>query len=216
MAMSLASVERTRKTKLWESKVGGIGEGPFCVVEGCSLRRAPVEGLGFPSEGSVQKSHGGGYVRQESMVVVDHADKPLQGLHSGGCRKSTNLSNLLLQGEDALGRDTMAQEVDLFGPEYTFVVAEDKAGGAETFKNQVKVTPVLFRIGGEDEDVIDVGDTEGEIAEDGVNHLLKGGTSVAKAKTGVVEGLGVKGCGDGGLRDVVGMHGDLVVALQDV
>ena len=67
-------------------------------------------------------------MRQESMVVVDHADKLLQGLHSGGCRKGTNCGNLLLQGADALGRDMMAQEVDLFGPEDTFVVAEDKAG----------------------------------------------------------------------------------------
>ena len=51
---------------------------------------------------------------------------------------------------------------------------------------------------------------------DGVYHPLKGGTSVAKAKTGVVESVGAKGCGDGGLRDVVWIHGDLVVALQEV
>ena len=79
-----------------------------------------MEGLWLPSEGSIQRSHGGGDVRQESMVVVD--------LHGGGCRKGTNSSNLLLRGEDGLGRDIMAQEVDLFGPEDTFVVAEDKAG----------------------------------------------------------------------------------------
>ena len=65
----------------------------------------------------------------------------------------------------------------------------------------------------ENEDVIDVGDAEGEIAEDGVYHPLKGGTSVAKAKTGVVESVGAEGRGDGGLRDVVWVHGDLVVAL---
>ena len=37
-----------------------------------------------------------------------------------------------------------------------------------------------------------------------------------KAKTGVVERVGAEGHGDGGLRDVVWMHGDLVVALQEV
>ena len=47
-------------------------------------------------------------------------------------------------------------------------------------------------------------------------HPLKGRTSVAKAKTGVVESVGAKGRGDGGLWDVVWMHGDLVVALQEV
>ena len=58
------------KTRHWEFEVGGVGEGPFVVVEGCSLGRAPVEGLGFPSEGSVERSHGGDDVRQESAVVV--------------------------------------------------------------------------------------------------------------------------------------------------
>ena len=87
----------------------------------------------------------------------------------------------------------------------TFVVAEDKTSGAETFKDLVKVMPVLFRRGGEDEDVINVGDAEGEIAEDGVYCPLKGGTSTVKAKAGVVEGIGAEGRGDGGLRDVVGM-----------
>ena len=175
-----------------------------------------MEGFGLPREGSVERSHGGGDVGQESMVVIDHADELLQGLHSGGRRKDTNRSNILLQGEDALRRDVMAQEIDLFGPEHTFVVAEDKITGAEAFKDQVKVMPVLFRSGGEDKDFIDIGDTEGEIAEDGVYHPLKSGTSIVKAKVGVVEGVGAEGRSDGGLRDVVGMHGDLVVTLQEV
>ena len=107
----------------------------------------------------------------------------------------------------------MAQEVDLLSPEDAFVVAEDETSGAEMFKDQVQVAPVLFGGGGENEDVIDVGDAEVEIAEDGVYLLLKGGASVAKAKTGVVESVGVERRGYGGLRDVVWMHGDLVVAL---
>ena len=151
-----------------------------------------MKGLGFPSEGGVQMSHGGGDVRQESTVVIDHANEVLQGLHSVGCRKGTN-NNFFLQGEDALGRDMTAQEVDLFGPKDTFVVAEDKASGEKTFKDQVKVMPVLFRIGEEDEDVIEVGDSEG-----------------------VVECVGAEGHGNGSLWDVVGMHGDLVVTLQEV
>ena len=207
--------ENEGKTRCRKFKVGGVGEGPFCVVEGCSLQRTPVKGLGLPSEGGVQMSHGGGDVRQESTVVVDHANEVLQGLHSVGCRKGTN-NNFFLQGEDALGRDMTAQEIDLFGPKDTFVVAEDKASREETFKDQVKVMPVLFRIGEEDEDVIEVGDSEGKIAKDGVSHPLKDGTSVAKTKTGVVECVGAGGHGNGSLWDVVGMHGDLVVTLQEV
>ena len=59
----------------------------------------------------------------------------------------------------------MAQEVDLFGPEDSFVVPE-------AFKDQMQVAPVFFGGRGEDKDVIDVGDAEGEIAEDGVYHPL--------------------------------------------
>ena len=110
----------------------------------------------------------------------------------------------------------MAQEVHLFGPEDAFVVAEDETSRAEAFKDQMQVAPVFFGGRGADEDVVDVGDAEGEIAEDGIYHLLKGSTSIAKAKTGVVEGVGAEGSGDGGLWDVVWMHGDLVVALQKV
>ena len=109
----------------------------------------------------------------------------------------------------------MAQECDLFGPEDAFVVAEDETSRAEAFKDQMQVAPVFFGGRGEDGDVFDVGDAEGEVAEDGVYHPLKGGTSIVKAKTGVVESVGAKGRGDGGLQDVVWMHGDLVVALQE-
>ena len=118
-----------------------------------------MEGIGFPSDGGVERGHGQGDVRQKSMVVVDHANELLQGLHSGGRRKGTDRSNLLLQREDAIGRYVMAQEINLLGSEDTFVVMEDKTSGSKTFKDLVKVIPVLFRIG-EDKDVIDVGDAE--------------------------------------------------------
>ena len=43
------SGEDKGKTRSQEFKVGGVEEGPFCVVGGFSLRRAPVEALGLPS-----------------------------------------------------------------------------------------------------------------------------------------------------------------------
>ena len=107
----------------------------------------------------------------------------------------------------------MAQEVDILSPEDAFVMAEDETSGAEAFEDQVQVAPVLVGGGGENEDVIDVGNAEGEIAEDGVYHPLKGGASVAKAKTGVFESVHAERRGDGSLRDVVWMHGDLVLSL---
>ena len=101
----------------------------------------------------------------------------------------------------------MAQEVDLLSPEDAFVVAEDETSGTDAFKDQVQVAPVLFGGGGEDEDVIDVGNAEGEIAEDGDYHPLKGGASVAKAKAGIVESVGAEGRDDGSLRMSSGCMG---------
>ena len=99
--------------------------------------------------------------------------------------------------------DVVAQEVDLFGPKDAFVVVEDKTSGVEAFMNLMQVAPVFFSGRGEDEAIINVGNAEGEIAKDGVYHPLKGGTSTAKAKAGVVESAGAKGRGDGGLRDII-------------
>ena len=147
------------------------------------------------------------------MVIIDHADELLQGLHSGGRWESANCSNLLLQGKNALMRYVVSQEIDLFGPKDAFVVSEDETGSLKAFEDQLEMAPVLFRSGGENEDVIDVGDAEGEITKDGVYHSLKGGTSITKAKAGVIEGVGADGCGDGSLGNVVWMHGDLIVSF---
>ena len=84
------------KTKCREAEVGDVGECPLCFVEASSMQRRPGEGLGFSSEGSVERNHGSSDVRQEPMVVVNHADKLLQGLHGGGCRKGTNSCNFFL------------------------------------------------------------------------------------------------------------------------
>ena len=54
------------------------------------MQRCPGEGLGLSGEGSVERGHGSSNVRQESMVVVNHADELRQGLNGGGCWESTN------------------------------------------------------------------------------------------------------------------------------
>ena len=51
------------KTRRREAEVGGVGECSFCFVEGGSVRGRPGEGLGFSSEGSVERSHGSSNVR---------------------------------------------------------------------------------------------------------------------------------------------------------
>ena len=84
------------KTRRREVEVGGVGECPFCFVEDGSMRGRPGEGLGFYGEDSVERSYGCSNVRQETMVVVNHADELLQSLHGGGCWKVTNSGNFFL------------------------------------------------------------------------------------------------------------------------
>ena len=90
------SGEDEGQTRRQEFQIGSIGEGPFSVFEGSCLQGAPVEGLGPPSEGRVDRGHDGGDVRQETIVVVDHANEFLQRLHCVGRGKGTNSSSLFL------------------------------------------------------------------------------------------------------------------------
>ena len=60
------------------------------------MRGRPGEGLRFSGEGSVERSYGSSNVRQETTVVVNHADELQQSLHGGGCRKGTNSGNFFL------------------------------------------------------------------------------------------------------------------------
>ena len=81
------------KTRHREAEVGGVGECTLCFVEGGSMQRRPGEGLGLSSEGGIERGHGSSNVRQESMVVVNHTNELLQGLHGGGCWEGTNCGN---------------------------------------------------------------------------------------------------------------------------
>ena len=90
------------KTRHLEAEVGGVGECPLCFVEGGSMRRHPGEGLGLSGEGSVERGHGISNVRQESMVVVNHADELLQGLHGGGCWKARTAATFSCSGRTPL------------------------------------------------------------------------------------------------------------------
>ena len=80
----------------------------------------------------------------------------------------------------------------------------------------MKMAPVFIWSRRKDKNIVDVGDAEGEVAEDITHHALKGGSGVSEAKEGVTKCVGPKGRGDGGLRNINGIHGDLTVTLQEV
>ena len=78
----------------------------------------------------------------------------------------------------------------------------------------MKMAPVFVWSRRKDKNIVDVGDA-GEVAEDIIHHALKGGPGVSEAKAGVIKCVSPKRRGDGGLRDFGGIHGDLMVTLQN-
>ena len=75
---------------------------------------------------------------------------------------------------------------------------------------------MFIRSRGEDQNIIDVSNAEGEVAENIIHHPLKGGPCIVEAKTGVIKCVCTKGHGDGGLWNVGGIHGNLIVTLEEV
>ena len=80
----------------------------------------------------------------------------------------------------------------------------------------MKMAPVFVWSRREYKNIADVDDAEGEVAEDIIHHALKGGPGVSEAKAGIIKCVSSKERGNGGLRDIGGIHGDLIVTLQEV
>ena len=80
----------------------------------------------------------------------------------------------------------------------------------------MKMAPVFVWSRRKDKNIVDLGNEEGEAAEDIIHHALKGGPGVSEAKAGVIRYLSPKGRSDGSLRDIDGIHGDLIVTFQEV
>ena len=57
----------------------------------------------------------------------------------------------------------------------------------------MKMAPVFICSRRKDKNIVDVGDTEGEITEDIIHHPLEGGPSVSEAEAGVVKCVCTKG-----------------------
>ena len=69
----------------------------------------------------------------------------------------------------------MPQEFHRLGPENTFVLANDKTSRAEAFEDMIKMALMFVRSQGEDQNIVDISDAEGKVAENIIHHSLKGG-----------------------------------------
>ena len=66
------------------------------------MRRRPGEDLGLSCEGIVERGHGSSNLRQESMVVVNHADEFLQAFTVVGVRKVRTVATFSCSGRTPL------------------------------------------------------------------------------------------------------------------
>ena len=110
----------------------------------------------------------------------------------------------------------MPQKFHRFGPESTFVLANDETRRTEALEDTMEMALMFIRSRGEDQNIINVGDAEGEVTENVVHHSLKGGPGIVEAKVGVIKSVCTKGGGDGGLWNVSGIHGNLIATLKEV
>ena len=110
----------------------------------------------------------------------------------------------------------MLQEFHRFVPENTFVSANDETSRAKAFEDTMEMALIFVRSRGEDQNIIDISDAEGDVAKNIIYHPLRGGPCTEEAETGVKKCVCTKGCGDGGLWDVGGIHGNLIVTLEGV
>ena len=110
----------------------------------------------------------------------------------------------------------MPQKFHRFGPENTFVLANDETSRKEALEDTMEMALMFIRGRGEDQNIINVDGAEGEVTKNVVHHSLKGGPGIVEAEVGVIKSVCTKGGDDGGLWNVSGIHGNLIVTLQEV
>ena len=110
----------------------------------------------------------------------------------------------------------MAMERDLLDAKEALGPLDHHAGLVKGGKNLSEVVYVLSLAAAVNQDVIEVYKDARDAAEDSVHKVLEGLSRVLEAKRHPEELPETKWCYDGSLLDVVGCHGDLVVAaVQD-
>ena len=110
----------------------------------------------------------------------------------------------------------MAKEHDLGNSKLTLGKANGEAMLPAETKNLLEVIHVGGEVLGEDQDIVQVDKTDGNITQNKVHHALKGVSSVLKPKRHPQKFEHSKGSNDGSLLNVLEGHRNLIISFLKV
>ena len=197
---------------------GGGGEGVLGRLESCNHLAGPghrrLQGRAA-HQGVVERPEDGGGGGDEPAIKIDGAQEGHELLDGAGLGVQLDGGEAAVERRDAGGRDMMSQKIQLGDGELALLLIHHQAGLAQAQENFLKVGGVLLCVGAGDEDVVQVGEP-GRAGHHTVHEALESVPGVAHPECHPCEFEEAKRSDDGGLRDVGGEHGDLVIALPEV
>jgi hypothetical protein len=167
-------------------------------------------------EGGVERCLDGSRVWQESPVEVQHHKEAAE--LAGGLRRRAvlQISHSFLRWSGTLSGHSVAEEGDLGCAEDALRRVDEDPVPLETVEKSPEVLLMLLTAPGENEDVVQVGKAEVESPQHLVHKSLERLGGVTQAEGHERELEKAKGSCDGGLLDVAGMDGELVVRSHQV
>ena len=150
------------------------------------------------------------------MVEVDQAQETAKLAGCGGLRVALDGVNVTVENSNAGGKDTMTEKVQRRDSELAVLQIDDDAVVREKLEHLAQVLKVSRRIQADNEQIVQVHETEQQATKDLVHETLKRLRCVAEAERHADELEEAEGSDDSGLRDVVRVYGDLVVSPNEV
>ncbi len=124
--------------------------------------------------------------------------------------------HLLLERRYAVRRHPVAQKIQLAGPKLALLAVDHETEVPEPLEKELEVLQVRNQVRAAHYDVVQVHENKWQAIRYPVHHPLERVAGVAEAETHPQELVQAEGGDDGGLGNVPGMHGDLVVALAEI
>ena len=113
-------------------------------------------------------------VSEKSPVEINHIQKTLQSRFIRGRRKIRDGKGVLGKGVEAGAGETVSQELGFRYGKLTLAQAYRQAMGAAQLQDVPEMLNMRRHIRAEDQDIINVNKTVGQITQDLIHHPLKG------------------------------------------
>ena len=140
-----------------------FADGPLRILEGLLEVLVPLQLPFLSLEGVVKRGEDVGDPWQETMVICHHPDEFLQGFDGLGRWKPLDGVDLVLCGGDTVAGKGVAKEFHLFLGKRALLWVKDEPVVSKALKDDPQVLEVLLDGLGEDENIVNVDDAEGQV-----------------------------------------------------